>query len=251
MRTTSEALLLLTACAVLLIAAQGVADVVVYRTGNFLECTLSNVDNKHVTIKTEYGDQKISRGQLLGWYQSELGKPGSDFFRAGQMLAERGMKDRARPLFEKAVQLDPSYNEPAMRAMAGGTTGTTGGTTISRGPTGTTVGEVPGKVERLLCPVCGGEGQRALKKETPAGTTLDYVVPCYFCDGKGLKFTKVPHGCRICPSCSGWGYTPGAAGSGDRNRNRNTRSTSGRSNRNTERMASSGPAFEQRQACFQ
>ncbi len=208
MKTKEITHLLLAALLAMFIAGSASADVVIYTTGNYMECTIVGVDETRVTARTEYGEHKFLRSELLGWFQKELGKDGSEFYRGGELLVQRGMMDQAAKLFEKAIQLNPAYSEPAQRAMAGGYSGTMGET----GPAGPRIhvaGPTRGITQSLVCPVCAGEGKLKREYETLSGRTIINVIPCWFCDAKGLRIVTIPGGFRSCPNCSGWGYTEG------------------------------------------
>jgi len=188
------------------------ADVILYQRGTYEECKIKSVDEKYVIVEMKYGEQTFSRRDLLGWFQPEIGKEGDDFFRAGEFLLKRGMRNEANRLFDKAIEVNPNYNDQVQVAIANsyamtGTAGSTG-TDI---PTINISGAVEGTKKTLVCPTCGGEGKLSRPQETPTGGKLSRTVPCWFCDAKGLKVVTIPNGYRECPTCGAWGFLPGGS----------------------------------------
>ena len=238
MKLEKIAYVLFAAFLVIFAASQAKSDIVVFKSGNYRECTIVGADDKYVTIKTDFGEQKFPRTEIMDFYAAEAGKPGSEYFRAGELYAKFNVRNKAIELFDKAIQVNPSYREQAEKILA--TTGATG-----TQPT-TTTSRIPVTKEILTCPVCNGEGKRHQTFTTSAGTSIDRVVPCYFCDGKGLKTFELPNGTRKCPNCGGWGYTPGTAGG-----TTGGSGSSGNTGGATIKMGSKAGNIEMKQPCFQ
>ena len=132
---------------VLFAASQAKSDVVVFKSGNYRDCTITGADDKHITIKTDFGEQKFPRTEIMDFFAKEAGKPGSEYFRAGELYAKYNLRNKAIELFDKAIQANPSYREPAEKILLG--SGATGAQPV----TGTY--NIPVTKEILTCSICG------------------------------------------------------------------------------------------------
>jgi len=194
------------------VAGPACADVILYQRGTYEDCKIKSVDERYVIVEMKYGEQTFSRRDLLGWFQTEIGKEGDEFFRAGEFLLKRGMRNEANKLFDKAIEINPAYSNQVQVAFANNyaTTGSVGSTGTDF-PTINISGSVEGTKKTLVCEICGGEGRLGLETEMQTGGKISRTVPCWFCDGKGLKVVTIPNGYRECPTCGGWGYLPGGS----------------------------------------
>ncbi len=69
--------------------------------------------------------------------------------------------------------------------------------------------------QRIVCPVCKGEGQLMLRSQKDCSKTIrlskgspDKPYACMVCGGRGFRDLILPPGCQVCPDCGGMGKRP-------------------------------------------